>query len=475
MTRPGRLMRVADHRAPAAGSAAPWSRRSRMRRSRGPSGRSPGAAPTTTSTTRRRRPASWAATPRRSSSMPPPGRTSTAAPASRAWRCAATAIAVGELARGLRRARASISSLVSTNEVFDGRRTDGRGYRPDDRPAPPQRRTAPASWPASVAQAAFAQASGRRRAPAGPQLAIVRTAWLYGPPGNDFPAQDPGRRRAGPGRPASRSGSSADEVGSPTSSADLAEAIVELIGGRRDRRDMPPRQPRRGVAGRLGARGVSAGRAIGRHGRRAGLDLAARVDAATLGVLEPSLLPSGDRMRAVDGGPGRRRPAAPARRGRRGGLGPGRGRVAMTDLERPPSRLNGVRYGAAVRHADGRGSFRELWRASDYPAAHRGRAGGVVDGARFVQANLSTSAAGVLRGLHLPPPPARPLGRRDRAARSSPSSTSGRSSAAPRPAAVETRELGGRRVGRDPGRGGPRLPRPRAARARLPGDQRVRR
>ena len=56
---------------------------------------------------------------------------------------------------------------------------------------------------------------------------------------------------------------------------------------------------------------------------------------------------------------------------------------------RPPSSLPGVEYGAIVRHADARGSFRELWRARDFPAE------------AFIQANLSTSAAGVLRGLHL--------------------------------------------------------------------------
>ena len=55
---------------------------------------------------------------------------------------------------------------------------------------------------------------------------------------------------------------------------------------------------------------------------------------------------------------------------------------------RPPSSLPGVRYGAIVRHADQRGSFRELWRAGDFPDEP------------FVQANLSSSAAGVLRGLH---------------------------------------------------------------------------
>jgi dTDP-4-dehydrorhamnose 3,5-epimerase len=72
----------------------------------------------------------------------------------------------------------------------------------------------------------------------------------------------------------------------------------------------------------------------------------------------------------------------------------------VTQLDRPSSALSGVRYGAVARHADARGSFRELWRASDYPAGgiDPGLAG--IDGARFVQANLSSSAAGVLRGLH---------------------------------------------------------------------------
>ena len=51
--------------------------------------------------------------------------------------------------------------------------------------------------------------------------------------------------------------------------------------------------------------------------------------------------------------------------------------------------LPGVSYGSIARHGDARGSFRELWRAGQFP------------GRTFVQANLSTSAAGVLRGLHL--------------------------------------------------------------------------
>ncbi len=72
----------------------------------------------------------------------------------------------------------------------------------------------------------------------------------------------------------------------------------------------------------------------------------------------------------------------------------------MTDLDRPPSTLFGVRYGAVTRLGDARGSFRELWRTSAYPAAGLSAELAGLAGARFVQANLSTSAVGVLRGLH---------------------------------------------------------------------------
>jgi len=71
----------------------------------------------------------------------------------------------------------------------------------------------------------------------------------------------------------------------------------------------------------------------------------------------------------------------------------------MSDAARPPSALAGVHYGAVARFGDRRGSFRELWRASSFQDLDDASAG--VPGAGFVQANLSTSAAGVLRGLHL--------------------------------------------------------------------------
>jgi dTDP-4-dehydrorhamnose 3,5-epimerase len=67
-------------------------------------------------------------------------------------------------------------------------------------------------------------------------------------------------------------------------------------------------------------------------------------------------------------------------------------------LDRPPSTLDGVLYGAIQRFSDQRGSFREVWRASRQPELTEENTG--LRDARFVQGNFSTSAAGVLRGLH---------------------------------------------------------------------------
>ena len=70
--------------------------------------------------------------------------------------------------------------------------------------------------------------------------------------------------------------------------------------------------------------------------------------------------------------------------------------------DRAPSALAGVRFGSVDRHVDARGSFRELWKASAHGGIRPADAGQAADGPepRFVQANLSTSAPGVLRGLH---------------------------------------------------------------------------
>ena len=69
-------------------------------------------------------------------------------------------------------------------------------------------------------------------------------------------------------------------------------------------------------------------------------------------------------------------------------------------LERPASALPGVRYGAVARMTDSRGAFRELWRADAFGIEPGDAGADPTTAPTFVQANLSTSAPGVLRGLH---------------------------------------------------------------------------
>ncbi len=110
---------------------------------------------------------------------------------------------------------------VSTNEVFDGVRTDGLGYRPSD-PTDPINAYGRSKL---GGEAAVRASSAHSRA----LTAIVRTAWLYGPPGADFPTKilAAALRARAAGEPLRVVG---DEFGSPTSAADVAEAITELIG-----------------------------------------------------------------------------------------------------------------------------------------------------------------------------------------------------------------------------------------------------
>jgi dTDP-4-dehydrorhamnose reductase len=114
--------------------------------------------------------------------------------------------------------------VVSTNEVFDGARADGRGYEADDPPNPINPYGASKLAGERAAVAAYDGGRGGRAA-----LGIVRTAWLYGPPGNDFPAKilAAAARAASNGEPLKLV---ADEIGSPTYTHDLAEGIVELVG-----------------------------------------------------------------------------------------------------------------------------------------------------------------------------------------------------------------------------------------------------
>jgi dTDP-4-dehydrorhamnose reductase len=117
--------------------------------------------------------------------------------------------------------------VVSTNEVFDGRRTDGLGYGPDDATAPLNPYGASKLAGERAARDAYAGTTPGARTGA---LGIVRTAWLYGPPGDDFPTKilAAAERARAAGEPLRLV---ADEVGSPSYTADVAEAIAELIGG----------------------------------------------------------------------------------------------------------------------------------------------------------------------------------------------------------------------------------------------------
>jgi dTDP-4-dehydrorhamnose reductase len=110
---------------------------------------------------------------------------------------------------------------VSTNEVFDGRRSHDRGYRPDDEPSPANPYGASKLAGEDAARGAYVGAPAR--------LAIVRASWLYGPTGNDFLEKilSASERAHAAGEPLKVVG---DEYGSPTFSHDLAEAIVDLIG-----------------------------------------------------------------------------------------------------------------------------------------------------------------------------------------------------------------------------------------------------
>lgn len=157
------------------------------------------------------------------------------------------ATAVGEMADACLRARADML-LVSTNEVFDGERDPAVGYAPDDPTGPLNPYAASKLAGEEAARDAWAAAggigAGARSGPlapdgeptalpggrvAAPQLAIVRTAWLFGAAGTDFPSRIllAARRAAAEGRDLALV---ADEWGTPTAFADLAEAIVELLG-----------------------------------------------------------------------------------------------------------------------------------------------------------------------------------------------------------------------------------------------------
>jgi dTDP-4-dehydrorhamnose reductase len=178
--------------------------------------------------------------------------------------------------------------FVSTNEVFDGARRDGRAYRAEDQLSPAN--------PYGVSKANGEEAALTAYMDRRGSVGIVRTAWLYGPPGNDFPSKilAAAERARAAGEPLKVVG---DEYGTPTFAHDVAEAIVDLIGSG----DVAAvyHIVNSGVASRADwARELF---------RQAGVDVAVEeVPAASWdrastppawGVLEPTPLPSGEPLR----------------------------------------------------------------------------------------------------------------------------------------------------------------------------------
>lgn len=128
--------------------------------------------------------------------------------------------ATGQLAEAC--AAAAIDLIaISTNEVFDGLRDDGRGYAANDTPSPGN------PYGASKLEGERLAIEAYRRGELG-HLGIVRTAWLFGSPGRDFPSRilEAAERSLAAGEPLR---AVADEWGTPTYVHDLAEAIVELL------------------------------------------------------------------------------------------------------------------------------------------------------------------------------------------------------------------------------------------------------
>ena len=179
--------------------------------------------------------------------------------------------------------------VISTNEVFDGRRLDGYGYESSDTPAPGNPYGTSKLEGERRAQEAY---GGEIQA----SLGIVRTAWLFGTLGRDFPSRilEAADRAAAAGEALAVVG---DEWGTPTYTVDLAEAITELLAAD------AIAGIHHVVNGRFASRADWARNVVG----RAGLDIdvvnvpmAGWQRASTpprWGVLAPTRLPSGEPLR----------------------------------------------------------------------------------------------------------------------------------------------------------------------------------
>ena len=100
-------------------------------------------------------------------------------------------------------------------------RTDGLGYLPGDPVSPGNPYGASKAEGERLAAIAYADRPGAA-------LGIARTAWLFGTPGRDYPSRilDAAERARAASEPLKLVD---DEWGTPTYTADVADAIVELV------------------------------------------------------------------------------------------------------------------------------------------------------------------------------------------------------------------------------------------------------
>jgi dTDP-4-dehydrorhamnose reductase len=149
---------------------------------------------------------------------------------------AVNADGAGNLAEAAARTGAAVVH-ISTDYVFDGAK--GAPYTEDDRPNP-------------LSVYARSKYEGEQRVLAsGASACVLRTAWLYGWQGKNFvKAILAAAERGGPLRVV------ADQVGSPTATRDLAEAIAGLV-----ERNFPP--PRAGEPLSSGSRDFPRGQGQG--------------------------------------------------------------------------------------------------------------------------------------------------------------------------------------------------------------------
>lgn len=108
--------------------------------------------------------------------------------------------------------------FISTNEVFNGNRDDGRGYGEEDETAPPNAYGRSKLLGEQGIGDVFGDGTGRA-------AWIVRTSWLFGLPNEDFPRRILAAADVSGDRPLA---AVADEIGRPTYATDLAAALLQL-------------------------------------------------------------------------------------------------------------------------------------------------------------------------------------------------------------------------------------------------------